>query len=62
MAAHFKVTPDDARMSPVTLVGTEGQIEELLEARRARWQMSYVVVESTAVDAFAPLVARLAGK
>ena len=62
MAAHFKVTPDDARMAPVTLVGTEGQIEELLEARRERWKMSYVVVEWTALDAFAPLVARLAGK
>ncbi len=62
MAGHFKVTPDDARMAPVTLVGTEGQIEELLEARRERWQMSYTVVESTAIDTFAPLVARLAGK
>jgi probable F420-dependent oxidoreductase len=62
MAGHFKVSPEDARMAPVTLVGTEGQIEELLEARRDRWQMSYIVVESTAVDTFAPLVARLAGK
>ena len=62
MAGHFKVTPADARMAPVTLVGTESQIEELLEARRERWEMSYVVVESTAVDVFAPIVARLAGK
>jgi probable F420-dependent oxidoreductase len=62
MAQHFGVTPDDARMAPVTLVGTETQIEDLLLARRERWQMSYVVVEWTALDAFAPLVARLAGK
>jgi len=46
----------------VTLVGTETQIEDLLHARRERWQMSYVVVEWTALEAFAPIVARLAGK
>jgi probable F420-dependent oxidoreductase len=62
MAQHFNVSPDDARMAPVTLVGTATQIEDLLLARRERWQMSYVVVEWTALDAFAPIVARLAGK
>jgi probable F420-dependent oxidoreductase len=62
MASHFGVSPADARMAPVTLVGSEGEIVELLEARRERWQMSYVVVESTAVETFAPIVARLNGK
>ena len=62
MAAHFGVTPADARLAPVTLVGTEDEIIELLETRRDRWHMSYVVVESSAIDAFAPIVARLNGK
>jgi probable F420-dependent oxidoreductase len=61
MAGHFKSTVEDARMVPVTLVGTQGQIEDLLEERRQRWQMSYVVVEADAVDAFAPIVNRLNG-
>jgi len=62
MAANFGVTPDDARMAPVTLVGTEGEIVDLLEARRDRWQMSYIVVGADAVDSFAPIVARLNGR
>jgi hypothetical protein len=35
---------------------------ELLEARRERWQMSYVVIPAESLDAFAPVVARLAGR
>ncbi len=61
MAGAFGVTPDDARMAPVTLVGTQGEMIELLEQRRARWQMSYHVVGSDVIDSFAPIVAELAG-
>jgi probable F420-dependent oxidoreductase len=61
MASSFGVDREDARMAPVTLVGTEEEIVELLEERRARWQMSYVVLPDDAVDACAPIVARLAG-
>jgi hypothetical protein len=35
---------------------------EALEARRERWQMSYHVVPQTALEPFAPVVARLAGR
>jgi hypothetical protein len=49
-------------MVPVTLVGTPDEMVEVLERRRERWQMSYVVVPSEAVDAFAPVVERLAGR
>jgi probable F420-dependent oxidoreductase len=61
MAANFGVTPDDALNAPVTLVGTESQIVELLEARRNRWQMSYTVVPHESMAQFAPIVAQLAG-
>jgi probable F420-dependent oxidoreductase len=61
MASSFGVDREDARMAPVTLVGTEEEIVELLEERRARWQMSYVVLPDDALDACAPIVARLAG-
>ncbi len=61
MAQSFGVDREDARMAPVTLVGSESEIVELLEQRRARWQMSYVVLPDDALDACAPIVARLAG-
>lgn len=62
MAGHFGITPAEARMVPVTLVGTPTQLEDLLHARRERWQISYTVIEANAMEAFAPIVDRLAGK
>ena len=62
MAAAFGVEPDDALSAPVTLVGTQDQMIEALEARRERWQISYVVVPSESLELFAPVVARLAGQ
>ena len=49
-------------MAPPCLVGTEAGIVESLEARRDRWQMSYHVIEDSAIETFAPIVARLAGR
>jgi hypothetical protein len=34
---------------------------EALEARRDRWGFSYIVVQGDAMEAFAPVVARLNG-
>jgi probable F420-dependent oxidoreductase len=61
MANGFGIAPDDARMTPVTLVGTLGEMEDLLERRRERWHMSYMVIPQESIQAFAPLVAKLAG-
>ncbi len=61
MAAAFDVEPAVALETPAALVGTIDEMCAELEARRARWQMSYVVVPEEFVDAFAPVVARLAG-
>ncbi len=44
------------------LGGSEDDIVASLEERRDRWQMSYHVIDDNAIDAFAPIVARLAGK
>ena len=62
IAGAFGISADEASMAPPCLVGTEDSIVESLEARRERWQMSYHVVEDSAIDTFAPIVARLAGK
>jgi probable F420-dependent oxidoreductase len=61
MASSFGVAPEDARMAPVTLVGTAAEVVDLLEQRRDRWQMSYVVLPDDALDTCAPIVAQLAG-
>jgi probable F420-dependent oxidoreductase len=61
MAASFGVSEDDAVLAPATLVGSESGIVDLLEARRDRWQMSYIVVPVESAEAMAPVVARLAG-
>ena len=52
----------DILASPYVLVGTVDQIVEDLCARRTRWGISYYVVHEPYMDAFAPVVARLAGK
>ncbi|WP_040494132.1 TIGR03621 family F420-dependent LLM class oxidoreductase [Ilumatobacter nonamiensis] len=52
---------DTLLASPHTLVGSADQIAEELIAQRERWQGSYVTVQSDALEAFAPVVAALAG-
>jgi probable F420-dependent oxidoreductase len=61
MAAAFDVEPEVALETPAALVGSVDEMCADLEARRERWQMSYVVVPEEFSDAFAPVVARLAG-
>jgi probable F420-dependent oxidoreductase len=62
IANAFGVSVADARVAPPCLVGSEDEIVASLEERRERWQMSYHVTEDGAIDTFAPIVARLAGK
>ena len=47
--------------SPIWLIGTVEQIAEELRVRRERFGISYITVGSDAVEAFAPVVERLAG-
>src|SRR5690606_37605217 len=49
------------RDSPFALVGPPAKLIEDLQARRERWGFSYVIVGQDDVDAFAPVVAALAG-
>jgi probable F420-dependent oxidoreductase len=58
---HVGLDGDQALASPHVLLGTvDGLCEELL-ARRERLGITHVVVPPGAIDAFAPVVARLAG-
>ena len=62
IASAFGITKDEARLAPPCLVGSEDEIVASVEERRERWQISYHVIEDNAIDTFAPIVARLAGK
>lgn len=57
----FGLSADDALEVPHALIGTVDEICQSLEERRQKWGISYVVVQAAAIDAMAPVVARLAG-
>ena len=52
---------DDILDSPFLLLGTLDEIAGQLVARRARWGISSYVIFEPSLDAFASIVARLAG-
>ena len=54
-------TVDEISESPFFLLGPTEHLVEVLQERRERWGISYVVVFDRSVDDFAPVVARLAG-
>ncbi|HEX2578094.1 MAG TPA: TIGR03621 family F420-dependent LLM class oxidoreductase [Aquihabitans sp.] len=60
-APAFGISPEELLEFPHALVGTVDQMCEALEARRARWDASYIVVQQDAMEAMAPVVAKLAG-
>lgn len=62
LAGGFGLTPADALASPHALVGTVDEVVDDLVERRTRYGISYVGLSVDAVDAFAPVVARLAGR
>jgi probable F420-dependent oxidoreductase len=62
MAPLFSVSPEEVADHPHAWVGTVEEICDDLVARRERWDVSYLVVQGAeAMEAAAPIVARLAG-
>ena len=61
LAPLFGIEPAEALEIPLALVGTVDQIVEALQKRREEYGFSYVVVHEGEMDAFAPIVERLAG-
>jgi probable F420-dependent oxidoreductase len=61
LAPLFGVTADEANEIPLVLVGTVDEICETLVRRREELGLNYWVVHEPEIDAFAPVVARLAG-
>jgi probable F420-dependent oxidoreductase len=61
IAPLFGVTPEEAADIPLAMVGTVDQIAESLQKRREEFGFNDIVVQGEAMDAFAPVVAKLAG-
>ncbi len=61
LAGLMGVGADQVDGSPIALIGTVDQIIERLRERRERFGFSYVVVHEAEMEAFAPVVAALAG-
>lgn len=62
MAAAFGIAPEEMRSHPHALFGSVEAIIDELERRRETYDISYVTVSEPALDAFAPVVAALAGR
>jgi len=61
MGGMFGMTADDMAAHPNALIGTVDEICDRLVERRERFGISFVTVSDRNLDAFAPVVARLAG-
>jgi probable F420-dependent oxidoreductase len=62
MASRFGLSPAEALDVPLTLLGTVDELCDRVETRRERYGFTYWVVPDDAMEAFAPVVARLAGR
>lgn len=62
MGGMFGLSAEDMADHPNALIGSVDEICDRLVARRERYGFSYVTVSDRNADAFAPVVARLAGK
>ena len=61
LASRFKTSGDVVLETPYLLVGTVEEICETLRERRERYGISYLTVFERDMEAFAPVVTRLAG-
>jgi probable F420-dependent oxidoreductase len=62
MGKALGLSAEEMLRHPHGLIGTPDALCEELERRRETYGISYVTVGDAAIDAFAPVVARLAGK
>jgi probable F420-dependent oxidoreductase len=62
MAKMFGLTVEQMLDHPNALIGSVAELVDRLQARRERYGFSYVTVPDRAMEAFAPVVAALAGR
>ncbi|MDP1795274.1 MAG: TIGR03621 family F420-dependent LLM class oxidoreductase [Acidimicrobiales bacterium] len=61
IAPMFDISPELADDIPLIMIGTEEEIIEQLQKRREELGFNDIVVQGDVMDAFAPIVAKLAG-
>jgi len=61
LAQELQTTREAVLDMPATLIGSVAAIVERLQEHRERYDISYRVIPSSAMDQFAPIVARLTG-
>ena len=61
LAGIFGIDPSEGPDVPHVLVGTTDAMCDALQARRERWDMSYIICQADTLDTMAPVVAKLAG-
>jgi probable F420-dependent oxidoreductase len=61
MAPLFGLPPEEVETYPHACIGTVDEICEALEARRERWDASYIVFQGDTMEPMAPVVAKLRG-
>jgi hypothetical protein len=61
LAVAFESDPANVLASPLSLIGSPGEIPERLNERRERWGYSYSVIPGDKAHEFAPIVAELTG-
>jgi probable F420-dependent oxidoreductase len=61
LAPAFGLTSEEASTTPHALIGTVDEICDQLLERRERWGISYLGLSADQLDAFAPVIAALAG-
>ncbi len=61
-APNQSVTPEEILKSPHFLIGSLDQVCNLLQERRERYGISHIAILDKDMEAFTPVVARLAGK
>lgn len=62
IAATLPVSAEEVLDSPAVLLGTVDEIVETLQERRERYGFSYIVILEPVIEAFTPVVERLAGR
>ncbi len=61
IAPLFSIDPAQVLDIPLVMIGTEDEIVESLQKRREEFGFNDIVVQGDAMEAFAPIVARLTG-
>jgi len=62
LSERYRRPAAEARLVPNALVGSLDALADVLEARRARWGISYWILPPNVVESMAPLVAKLSGR